>query len=103
MAPMLFSTAIWANILTDENLNGFLTINDLDLAEYIAYLHLFAPRMAPLKHISTGVDNTAEESWARRGSVSTATAIGPLRRSRLDNPSSEYPCVHQAHPRSRKH
>ena len=36
--------------------------------------------MAPLKQISTGVDNTAAESWARRGSVSTATAIGPLLR-----------------------
>ena len=39
---------------------------------------MFAPRMAPLEHISTGEDNTAAESWARQGSVSTATAIGPL-------------------------
>ena len=36
--------------------------------------------MAPLEHISSGVDNTAAESWSRRGSVSTATAIGPLLR-----------------------
>ena len=36
--------------------------------------------MAPLEHISTGVDNTATESWARRGSVSTATAIVPFLR-----------------------
>ena len=75
---LTFSTSIRANILTDKNPAGFLTINDLDLAAYIAHLHLFAPRMAPLEHISTGVDNTAAESWARRGSVSTATAIGPL-------------------------
>ena len=34
--------------------------------------------MATLEHIYTGVDNTSAESWARRGSVSTATAIGPL-------------------------
>ena len=77
---LTFSTAIRAHILTDENLNVFLTINDLKLAAYIARLYLFAPRMAPLEHISTRVDNTAAESWARRGSVSTATAIGPLLR-----------------------
>ena len=77
---LTFITAIRANILTDENPNGFLTINDLELAAYIAHLHLFAPRMAPLKQIPTGVENTAAESWARRFSVSTATAIGPLLR-----------------------
>ena len=59
---LTFSTAIRANILTDENPNGFLTINDLELAAYISHLHLFAPCMAPLEHISTGVDNTAVES-----------------------------------------
>ena len=75
---LTFSTAIRAHILTDENTNGFLTINDLKLAACISHLHLFAPRMAPLKHISTGVDNTAAEILARRGSVSTATSIGPL-------------------------
>ena len=75
---LIFSTAIRAHMITDENTNGFLTINDLELAAYIAHLHLFAPRMAPLEHISTGVDNTAAERWARRGSVSTATTIGPL-------------------------
>ena len=75
---LTFSTAIQAHILTDENPQGFLTINDLDLSEYIAHLHLFAPRMAPLEHITTGVDNTAADIWARWGSVSTATAIGPL-------------------------
>ena len=77
---LTFSTAIRANILTDKNPTGFLTINNLKLAAYIAHLHLFAPRMAPLEHISTGVDNTAAESWARQGSISTATAIGPLLR-----------------------
>ena len=77
---LTFSTAIRANIITDKNPTGFLAINDLELAAYIAHLHLFAPRMAPLEHISTGVENTVAESWARRGSVSTATAIGPLLR-----------------------
>ena len=77
---LTFSTSIRVHILTDENPNGFLTINDLELSAYIAHLHLFDPRMATLEHISTGVDNTAAESWARGGSVSTATAIGPLLR-----------------------
>ena len=75
---LTFSTSIQTHILTDDNPHGFLTINDLDLAAYISHLHLFNPRMAPLEHIKTGVYNTAAESWDRRGSVSTATAIGPL-------------------------
>ena len=77
---LTFRTAIRANILTDENPKGFLTINDLEMAPYIAHLHLFSPHMKPLEHIITGVDSTAAESWDRRGSVSTATAIGPLPR-----------------------
>ena len=77
---LTFSTAIKANILTDENPQGYLTINDLELAAYIANIHLFAPFMAPLEQITTGVDNTAAEIWARRGSVNTATAIFPLLR-----------------------
>ena len=75
---LTFSTAIRAHILIDEIPNGLITINDLKLAAYISHLHLFAPRMAPLEHISTGIDNIATESWDCWGSVSTATAIGPL-------------------------
>ena len=58
-----FSTAIRAHIPMDANPTRFLTINDLELAAYIAHLHLFAPCMAPLENIYTGVDNTATESW----------------------------------------
>ena len=36
--------------------------------------------MAPLEHISPKLDNTATESWVIRGSVSSATAVGPLLR-----------------------
>ena len=75
---LTFSTAMQVNILTDENPHGFLTINDLELAAYITHLHLFAPRTASLEHIATWVDNTAAESWACRGSISTDTAIGLL-------------------------
>ena len=52
---LTFSTAIQSNILTDENPQRFLTINDLELAAYISHLQLFAPRMAPLEHIAIGV------------------------------------------------
>ena len=75
---LTFSTAIRAKILTDENPQCFVTINNLELAAYITHLHLFYPCMAPLEHIATGFDNTVAESWDRRVSVSTATAIGPL-------------------------
>ena len=75
-----FSTTIRSHILTNKNPKGTLTINDLDLAAYIAHLHIFAPCMAPLEHIATGVDNIAAESWARPGSVSNSTAIAPLLR-----------------------
>ena len=34
-------------------------INDLELVSYIDHLHIFNPHMAPLDHISMGVDNTA--------------------------------------------
>ena len=64
--------------LTDDNPGEDLAINDLKLAVYVAHLHLFAPKMAPLKYIRTLVDNTASEGWARRGSISSATDVGPL-------------------------
>ena len=77
---LTFSTVIQANILTDDNPQYFLTINNLELAVYISHLHLFAPSMAPLEHITTLFDNTAADIWDRHSSVSTATAIGPLLR-----------------------
>ena len=57
---------------------GYLTINDLDLAAYIAHLHIFALLMVTLDHISNTVDNTVEESWARRVKVGFVTTVVPL-------------------------
>ena len=51
---LTFSTTTQANILTDENPQGFLTINDLEMAAYITHIHFLAPRMAPLEHITKG-------------------------------------------------
>ena len=56
---LTFSIAIQAHILTDKKPKGTLTINDLELTAYITHLHISAPHMAPLEHITTGVDNTS--------------------------------------------
>ena len=77
---LTFNTAIRAKIIPDDNPQGFLTINDLELAAYFSHLHIFAPCMEPLEHISIEVDNTDADIWDRRGSVITATVIGPLLR-----------------------
>ena len=39
---LAFSIAIQSNIIADDNPQGFLTINDLELAVYISHLHIFA-------------------------------------------------------------
>ena len=75
---LTFSTAIRDKMITNENPQGFLTTNNLELAAYIAHLHLLAPHMEPLEYITTVVKETSADSWDQRGSVSTATAIGPL-------------------------
>ena len=38
----------------------------------------FSPRMAPLAHIHTYVDNTVAQGWDNLGSVNTASAVGPI-------------------------
>ena len=65
-------------LIMKENPQGDLAVNDLDMAVYVANLHIFAPLLKPLYHIDTKVDKTAAEGWAKRVSVSSATAIGPL-------------------------
>ena len=65
-------------LLTEENIEGYLTINDIKLAAYVAHLHIFAPLMVPLEQISTILDNMAAECWTWRGSVRSATAVGLL-------------------------
>ena len=56
------------------------TINDLELGAMLIQLLLFAPRMAPLSHILTYVDNTASQGWSNRGSVRTASSVRPILR-----------------------
>ena len=56
-------------------MEGYLTINYIGLAAYITHLHIIAPIMAPLGHISTKMENTAAECCYWRGSVSSVTAV----------------------------
>ena len=49
--------------LMEENPQGDLTINDLNLAAYVPHLHIFEPPMKPLEQISTKVDITSAEGW----------------------------------------
>ena len=51
------------HLLTEENTEGDITINDLKIAAYVAHIHIFAPLVFPLEHISTRVNNTAMECW----------------------------------------
>ena len=39
---------------------------------------LFAPRMTPLAHIHTYVNNTASQGWSNMGSVSIDSSVGPI-------------------------
>ena len=67
-------------LLSDDNIDGDLTITDLDLESYVTYLPIFVPLMEPLEHIYTKVDNTSADIWARRDSVSSFNTVGPLLR-----------------------
>ena len=67
-------------LLTDENPSGYLTINDLEIAVYVAHLHNFAPLMDPLENISTRVENMVAQVWANQGSFISSTSFGPLLR-----------------------
>ena len=70
-------------LLSNDNQSRYLTTNDLELANYVAHIHIFAPLMDTLEHIFTKADNTAAEIWARRSSVSSATAVRLLLREAM--------------------
>ena len=53
-----------------------MTINYLEIWVLLMQILICAPRMAPLAHIHTYIDNTESQGWANRGSVSTASSFG---------------------------
>ena len=66
-----------SRLSTKENPQGYLTIINLQILAYVSHLHLFAPRMDPLEHISTRFENTKVEIWFKRGSIRFSIDIGP--------------------------
>ena len=65
-------------LLTEEKPQWDLTINDLELAAYVAHLNFFSLLIKTLDQTTIKKDNTAVEGSSKRGSVSLATTIGPL-------------------------
>ena len=64
-----------ARMMSSSNPTGDVTIKNTDLGALLMQLLIFAPRMAPLAHIHTYVNNMAAQRWANRGSVSTTSSI----------------------------
>ena len=69
------------NRLVSESVpQGDITINNLELAAFLVQHHLLAPRVIPLFHIRTVIDNTASQGWANRGRVISSCAVGAILR-----------------------
>ena len=71
-------------LVSDTNFKGYTTINDMELAALLDQIHLFSPKMQPLDHIRTAVDNMAAQEWDNRGSVSSAMVAGTILRRLAD-------------------
>ena len=65
-------------LLTEENRQGDLNINDLDLEAYVARHYMFAPLIKPLDNIATKVENTGAEWWAKSCRARLVTFVGPI-------------------------
>ena len=58
-----------------SNPTEYVTINDLEIRALLMQLLIFSPRMAPLAHIHTYINNTAAQGWANKSSFSTASSV----------------------------
>ena len=67
--------ATQARLVSYSNPTGYVTINDLDLRALLMQILIFSPRMMPLDHIHTYINNRATQGWANRSSVSTASSV----------------------------
>ena len=72
-----FSLATQARLVSSSNPTGDVTINDLELGALLMQILIFAPRIAPLAHIHTYVNNTEAKGLSNRGSISTDSSVGP--------------------------
>ena len=73
-----FSANTQKSLVSEYALQGNTNTNNLELAALLAQLQLLAPHVAPLSHIRTVVDNTAEQGWANRGSVKSLSVVGRI-------------------------
>ena len=73
-----FSLTTQACLVYSSNPTGDVTINDIELGALLMTMLLFVPRISPLAHIHTYVNKTESQGWANRGSVSTASSVGPI-------------------------
>ena len=71
-----FSANTHKILISEHALQGNTNTNNLELAALLEQLQLLAPHVAPLSHIRTVVDNTAEQGWANRGSVKYLSVVG---------------------------
>ena len=70
-----FSMDTHSLMVSYSNPTGYATINNLELGSLLMQLLIFAPRMAPLAHIHTYINNTTSPGWANRSSVNTASSV----------------------------
>ena len=62
-------------LISFTNLQGYISINDLDLCSHLAQTMLFYPHLAPLAHILTRVNSTMVLGWIKRGSICHVVAV----------------------------
>ena len=75
-----FSLTTQTRLLYYSNHTGYVTTNELKLGALIMQILIFPPRMAPLVHIHTYVNNMAAQGWSNRDSASTASFVGTILR-----------------------
>ena len=56
-----FSLTTQARLMSSSNPTGDVTTNDLEVGALLMQTLLFVPRVTPLEHIHTYVDNTAAQ------------------------------------------
>ena len=75
-----FSLSTQSRIVSSSNPKGDVTINNLELGALLMQLLIFPPRMAPLVHIHTYVNNISVHVWDNQGSIIRASEVGTILR-----------------------
>ena len=75
-----FYTSTQARRVSSSNPTRDAKINDLELGALLIQILIFAPRMAPLAHIHTYINNTAAHGWDNRIIFRRASTVSPVLR-----------------------